>query len=245
VLLLLVALAPSPLVEWAVDRGAARYQGECTEFVGLSVTDSGAWPTVVRAAAGKLRDVSAHADEVHFSDGFAIYDVEFTAAEVDVAALRFGMTDDDAIVRGGRSSALVRLDDLEAIIADYGIDVSLTGLPASAAPGAGSGAGGTGSDGTGSGGAGGSNMLNADVEVPVIGTVPTTVEVAVVGGDIELRFVALDVIPLPSVTIELPDPVTLQSVEVEADLVRATTTIDGTIASGDWACDAATSATGS
>jgi hypothetical protein len=233
VLLLLVALAPSPLVEWAADRGAARYQGECTEFVGLSVTDSGAWPTVVRAAAGKLRDVSAHADEVRFSDGFAIYDVELRADEVDVAALRFGMTDDDAIVRGGRSTALVRLDDLEATIAGYGIDVTLTGLPASAAP------------GTGSGGTSASNMLNADVEVPVIGTVPTTVEVAVVDGDIELRFVALDVIPLPSVTIELPDPVTLQSVEVEADRVRATTTIDGTIASGDWACDAATSAAGS
>jgi hypothetical protein len=240
VVVLMVALAPSPLVEWAVDRGAARYQGECTEFVGLSVTDSGAWPTVVRAAAGKLRDVSAHADEVHFSDDFAIYDVEFTADEVDVAALRFGLTDDDAIVRGGRSTALVRLDDLEAIIADHGIDVTLTGLPASPGTGAE-----TGSDGTGSGGSEASNLLNADVEVPVIGTVPTTVEVAVVGGDIELRFVALDVIPLPSVTIELPDPVTLRSLEVEADLVRATTTIDGTIASGDWACDAATSAAGS
>lgn len=240
VVVLLAALAPSPLVEWAVDRAAARYQGECTEFVGLSVSDSGSWPTVVRAAAGKLRDVAVHAEEVRFSDDFAIYDVDLTAEEVNVAALRFGLTDDDAIVRGGRSTALVRLDDLEAIIAGWGVDLTLRGLPAGeTATGAD-----TGSGGSDAGGSGVSTTLAADVEVPVIGTVPTTVEVAIVDGDLELRFVALDVLPLPSVTIELPDPVTLESVAVEPDTVRVATTIDGTIASGDWACDASTSATG-
>jgi hypothetical protein len=245
VLLLLAVLMPSPLVEWAVDRAAARYQGECTEFVGLSVSDSGSWPTVVRAAAGKLRDVAVHADEVRFSNDFTIYDVDLTAEQVNVAALRFGLTDDDAIVEGGRSTALVRLDDLEAIIADWGVDLTLRGLPAGEdATGADTGP--DSGDGSGSGGSGSgvSNTLAADVEVPVIGTVPTTVEVAIVDGDLELRFVALDVIPLPSVTIELPNPVTLESLEVGPDSVRVATTIDGTIASGDWACDTSTSATG-
>jgi hypothetical protein len=209
-----VLLAPPPLVDPFVDRAASRYEGQCAEFSGVDV-DSGSWPAVLRAATGQLRNVSAHTDEVRFDDDFAIHDIDFTADEVNVAPLRFGVVDGDADIGGGESSATVLLDDIERIIAGYGVTADLHGEGAS---------------------------LVADVQVPILGVVPTTVDMVPVDGDLELRFAALDTFPLPSLLISFPEPVALRGVDVQGEGMRVSTTVDGTITSGDWGCDAATSA---
>lgn len=216
VLVLSVALAPPPLVDPYANRAAAGYESECAELSGVEV-DSGAWPAVIRAGMGELRDVSAHTDEVRFENDLTIHDVDFSAERIEVAPLRFGTVDEDAVVHGGRSSATVLLDDIEAILAGYGVTVDLRGDRTS---------------------------MVADVLVPILGVVPTTVELVPVDGDLELRFAALAVIALPSLLIELPEPVALDSALVEGTGLRVTTTVDGTIPAEEWGCDSATSTGG-
>jgi LmeA-like phospholipid-binding len=206
-------LAPAPLVDPFVNRVGTRYQGECAVFRGVDI-GSGSWPAVLRAATGQLRDMTAHTDEVRFDNDFTIYDVDFSADEVNVPPVRFGLVDGDAEIRGGESSATVRLDDVERILAGWGVTVDLHG--------------------------GGSSLV-ADVQVPFVGPVPTNVEMVPLDGDLELRFAALDVIPLPSLVIAFPEPVALQGVDVRGDGMRVTTTVEGTMTSDQWGCD--TSAT--
>jgi hypothetical protein len=215
VLVLAVLLAPAPLVDPFVDRTAARYQGECATFTGLDA-GSGSWPAVFRAATGQLRDVTAHADEIRFDNDFTIRDVDFSADEVNVPPLRFGATDADAEIRGGKSSATVDLADIERILAGWGVTADLHG------------------EGT---------SLVADVLVPFVGPVPTTVDMVPVDGDLELRFAALDVIELPSMVIAFPEPVRLESVDVQGEGMRVSTTVDGTMGSSEWGCDTSASQT--
>lgn len=207
-----VLLAPAPLVDPVVERAAYGYQSECTEFSGVTV-DSGTWPVVGRAAIGRLRGVSARADEVRFDSGVTIHDVDLAADEIHVAPLRFGAGGGDAEVRGGEAAATLPYSEIEEVIAGYGVTVELRP---------------------------GDDALVADVQVPVIGTIPTTVELIPVDGDLELRFAALDVIPLPSVLVALPDPVALSAVDLDEDGMRLATTVDGTLASDRWGCDADT-----
>ena len=210
-----VALVPEALVHPFVERAASRHQSECVQVTGFRVVDAGAWPAVLRAAAGKVRDVSIHADEILFDRDFSIHDVSFSADEIEVAPLRFGMDDGDAVIRGGQSRATVRFGDIERVVAAYGVDLALRWEGA---------------------------RLIADVQVPVLGVVPTTVDLQPVGGDLELRFAALDVIPLPSLLIALPETVAFRSYDPATDGIRLATTIDGTVTSDDWACDAGTEA---
>src|SRR5690606_10589514 len=128
-------------------------------FTGLDAT-GGSWPAVARAAAGRLRDVTAQADEIRFENGSAIHDVDFRAEELIGPPLRFGWAESDTVVRGGVSSASVLFDDIERIVAGYGVTVDLRNDAGS---------------------------LVADVQVPLLGPVPTTVELAAVDGDLELR----------------------------------------------------------
>jgi hypothetical protein len=211
VLVVGVLLAPAPLVDPLVERAAYGYQSACTRFSGVEV-DSGDWPVVARAAVGRMRAVSARADTVTFDSGVTIHDVVLSADAVDVAPMRFGLGDGDADIRGGEASATVRYGEIEHAIADLGVTVHLRG--------------------------GDDDSLVADVEVPVIGTIPTRVELVPVDGDLELRFAALDVIPLPSLLIVLPEPVALADIDVGDDGVRIATTVDGTLTADDWGCDA-------
>jgi hypothetical protein len=215
VVLLAVALVPGPAVHPFVERAVVRHQSECVQLRGFEVRDAGSWPTVVRAAAGRLVDVSVHVDEVLFNRDFPIHDVSFSADRVEVAPLRFGMDRGDAVVRGGESSATVRFADVERVIADQGVDLTLRWEGA---------------------------RLVADVQVPLLGVVPTTVDLQPVDGDLELRFAALDLIPLPSLLLEMPEPVAFRSSGAVSDGIRVDTAIDGTVASDDWGCDAATEA---
>jgi hypothetical protein len=212
---LAVLLAPAPLVDPFVDRTASRYQGECATFTGLDV-GSGSWPAVFRAATGRLRGVSAHADEIRFDNDFTIHDVEFSADQVNVPPLRFGATDSDAEIRGGESSASVDLADIERILAGWGVTADLHGEGAS---------------------------MVADVQVPFFGVVPTTVDMVPVDGDLELRFAALDMIQLPSMVIAFPEPVRLRGVDVRGESMRVSTTVDGTMGSDEWGCDTSASQT--
>jgi hypothetical protein len=210
-----VALVPEAFVHPFVERAAARHRSECVQVTGFRVLDAGAWPAVLRAAAGQVRDVSMHADEALFNRDLSIYDVWFSADEIEVAPLLFGMDDGDAVIRGGESRATMRFGDIERVVADYGVDLTLRWDAA---------------------------KLVADVQVPVLGVVPTTVDLQPVDGDLELRFAALDVIPLPSLLIDLPETVAFRSYDPAAGGVQLATAIDGTVTSDDWACDAGTEA---
>lgn len=204
-----VLLAPTPLVQPFADRAARGYEGRCATFTGLDV-DPGAWPVVARAVVGRLRGVSSHADEVAFDNGAVFHDVDVAADRVHGAPLRFGVGGQDAEIRGGASSATVHLADVERSLAAEGITVDLR------------------ADG---------DALTADVEVPVLGVVPTPVEVVPVDGDLELRFAPFDAFPLPPLTIALPDPIAVQTVEIVADGVRVSSTVEGTLPAGEWGCD--------
>ena len=210
---LAVLLAPAPLVQPFVDRAASRYEGECATFTGVEA-GSGSWPSVLRAATGRLRNVTAHADEIRFDNDFTIHDVDFRADEMNVPPLRFGATDADAEIRGGESTASVDLADIERILAGWGVTADLHGEGAS---------------------------LVADVQVPLVGPVPTTVDMVPVDGDLELRFAALDLIPLPSMVIAFPEPVRLRGVDVRGETMRVSTTVDGTMGSSEWGCDTSAS----
>ena len=207
-LIVVVLLAPTPLVQPFADRAGRGYEGRCAEMAGVEV-DPGAWPVVARAAAGRMRDVSTHADEIRFDNGVTYHDLDFSAAEVNGPPLRFGLANQDAEVRGGVSSATVRLDDLERGLGDEGITVDLHAE-------------------TGS--------LVADVEVPVIGVVSTAVEVVPVEGDLELRYEGFDAVPLPPLRIEMPEPIEVQAVAIAEDGIRVTSAVDGTITAQDWGC---------
>lgn len=207
-LLVAVLLAPTPLVRPFADRAARGYGGRCAVLTGVEA-DPGAWPVVARAVLGRMRGVSTHAEGVRFDNGAVFHDVDFTAKRVNGAPLRFGVGSQDAEIRGGVSSATVRLDDIERSLAAEGVPVDLR------------------ADG---------DALTADVEVPVLGVVPTAVEVVPVGGDLELRFAPFDAFPLPPMTIALPDPIAVRTVEITADGVRVSSTVEGTLPAGEWGC---------
>jgi hypothetical protein len=208
---LALAMVPESLVHPFVERAVDRHGGDCVELDGFEVLDAGSWPVVARAATGRMRGIATHADEVLFDQDFPIHDVWFTADEIDVAPLRFGMDGGDAVVKGGRSRATVAFADLEEIAADLGIDMTLRW------------------DGA---------QLVSDVQVPVLGVLPTTVDLQGVDGDLEMRYAALDVFELPPFVLELPDPVTYDGYSPQADGIEITTTIDGTVTADTWACDA-------
>jgi len=218
VVVLVVALAPGPAVTPFVERAMERGRGDCTQVTGFEVEDAGRWPVVLRAATGQVGQVSARADEVVFNQDFPIHDVRFRADEIGVAPLRFGTDRGDVVVRGGEASATVRFADIERALADIHVDAALRW------------------DG---------GRITADVQVPVIGPVPTTVAWQQVDGDLELTFTALEVITLPALKITFPEPVAFDRIDpaqgtADADGVRVATTIDGTIESDDWGCDTAT-----
>jgi len=205
-----VLLAPAALVEPFVDRAVHAYEGRCAEFTGVEI-DSGSWPVVGRAALGQLRGVSSHTERIRFDNGFTLHDVDFSADQVNGAPLRFGLVEQDADIRGGESAATVLLADVEDALAAYGgtVELHVEG-----------------------------ETLMADAEVPVVGNVPTTVDLVPVDGDLELRFAALDAFDLPPVVIDFPDPIVLQGVELQDEGVRVTSTVDGTMTTQDWGCDA-------
>lgn len=205
-------LAPAPLVDPIVDRAAYRYEGRCASFSGVDV-DSGDWPVVARAAMGRLRRVSMRTDEVRFDNGFALHDIRFSAERIHAAPLPFGLVDQDADIQGGRSSSTVLFDDLEQILAAHGVTAQLRA----------------------EGGA-----MMADVEVPVVGVVTTTVDLAPVDGDLELGYGVLDAIELPPIVLEFPEPLALEHIEVADDGLRVETAVEGTITAQDWGCDTAT-----
>lgn len=207
-LLLAVLLAPTPLVRPFADRAARGYGGRCAVLTRVEV-DPGAWPVVARAVVGRMRGVSTHAEEVRFDNGAVFHDVDFAAERVNGAPLRFGVGTQDAEIRGGVSSATVRFDDIERSLAAEGITVDLRAD---------------------------ADALTAHVEVSVLGVVPTAVEVVPVGGDLELRFAPFDAFPLPPLTIALPDPIAVRTVEVTADGVRVSSTVEGTLPAGEWGC---------
>lgn len=208
VMALLVLLAPTSLFDPLVRRAVSRYGGSCTELVGVEV-DSGSWPVVARALAGRYRDVSMHVEEMR-ADGFSYHDVTFSAAEVDVAPLGGLLSERDVQVRGGTASATVRFADIERVIAASGTTVHLR------------------ADGP---------TLVADVEVPLLGPVPTTVTITPVDGDMELVFAPLDVFTLPPVRVPVPAPLSLREVEVGSDALRFDSTVDGAVRSDELGCD--------
>jgi hypothetical protein len=213
-LLAVAALVPEPAVRPFVERAVDRHGSDCVELTGFRVVDAGRWPVVLRAAAGKLQDVAVEADEVSFDGGFAIHDVRFRADEIGVAPLRFGTDGGDAVVRGGRSSATLRFDGLERALADLGVDATLRW------------------DG---------ERLVADVQVPFLGIVPTTVDGHEAGGDLELAFAPLDLITLPPLRIDFADPFAFDGLgrpldTPTRDAVRIDATVDGTLPSTTWAC---------
>jgi hypothetical protein len=168
---------------------------------------------VARAAVGRLRGVSTRADRVRFDNGAVFHDVHVSAREVNGSPLALGVRSGDAEIRGGRSAATVRLDDLERSLADAGIDVDLRVA---------------------------AGELVADVDVPFVGVVPTAVEVVPAAGDLELRFAPYDAFPLPPLLVALPDPVELREVALGEDGIRVVSAVEGTLVAGDWGCDAAT-----
>lgn len=208
-LVLAVLLAPTPLVRPFADRAARSYDGRCAVFTGVEVAP-GSWPVVTRVVLGRMRGVSTHADVVRFDNGAVFHDVDFAAERVDGAPLRLGLGGQDAEIHGGVSSATVRFHDIERSLATEGVTVGLR------------------PDG---------DALTADVEVPVLGVVPTAVEVVPVDGDMELRFAPFDAFPLPPLTIDLPDPIAVRTVEITADGVRVSSTVEGTLPAGEWGCD--------
>jgi LmeA-like phospholipid-binding len=207
-LVLLVLLAPASLVDPLMRRSVARYGGECTDLVGVDV-DSGVWPTVARMLTGQLHDVSLHVDEMR-SEGFTYYDVSFSAAEVEFAPLGGLVSDRATRVHDGETSATVRFDDIEQLIARSGTTVQLR------------------QQGT---------TLVADVEVPFVGPLPTTVGISPVDGDMELLFAPLDVFTLPPVRVPIPAPLSLRQVEVRSDALRFDSTVDGVVPADDLGCD--------
>ena len=204
-------LAPTPLVRPIADRAARGYESQCARMTGVDV-DPGSWPVVARAALGRLRGVSTHADEVRFDNGVAFHDVDFAADEVNGSPLRFGVASPDAQIRGGTSSATVRLDDIERNLASEGVTVDLRVEE---------------------------GALIADVEAPIVGVVPTAVDVVPVDGDLELRFAPFDAFPLPPLRIALPEPVVLQDVAIGEDGIRVSSTVEGTVAGEHWGCSTA------
>jgi hypothetical protein len=212
VVALVLGLMPESLVHPFVERAVDRHGGECVEMDGFEVLDAGSWPVVARAATGRMRGVATHADEVVFGQDFPIHDVWFTADEIDVAPMRFGMDGGDAEVKGGRGRATVLFTDLEASAADFGVDMTLRW------------------DGA---------RLVSDVQVPVLGILPTTVDLQGADGDLEMHYTALDVLELPPFVLELPDPVAYDAYSPRPDGIEVATTIDGTITADTWACEGA------
>jgi hypothetical protein len=215
-LVLLVLLVPTSFVDRYTRSAVADYGGDCAELLGIDV-DSGDWPVVARAAAGSYHHVTTHVDELRV-DGFSYYDVSFSADKIHVAPLFGLLSGRETQVRGGEASATVRYDDIEAAIASYGYTVDLTTELTA--------------DGS----------LVANVDVPWVGPIPTTVEITPVDGDMELVFAPLDVIELPPVLIPFPSPTALREVVVGDDTLRVESTVEGALRSDDLGCDTTSNA---
>jgi hypothetical protein len=215
VLALLLLVVPTSLVDPLTRRAVSGYGGSCADLLGVDV-DSGTWPVVARAAAGEHRDVATQVDELRIG-GFSYYDVRFSAERVEVAPL-FGLLGDRSTqVHGGASAATVRFHDVEEAVAAYGVTAQLRGE--------------------------GSTLI-ADVEVPFVGPVPTTVEITPLEDDMQLVFAPLDLVELPPVRIPFPAPAAFRSVDVEGDALRIHATVDGHLRSGAFGCDTASNPPG-
>jgi hypothetical protein len=160
--------------------------------------------------------VSTHVDELRI-EGFSYYDVRFSADRVDVAPAFGLLSDRGTQVHGGRSSATVRFDDIEAVVASYGTTVALRRQ---------------------------GSTLVADVQVPFLGPIPTTVEITPVDGDMELVFAPLDLVELPPVRVPFPAPAAFRAVDVGDDALRIDATVDGPLRSGELGCEPAASTAG-
>jgi hypothetical protein len=213
VVVLLALLVPTSFVDRFTRRAVSDYGGTCANLLGLDV-DSGDWPVVARAATGSYHHVATHVDELRV-DGFSYYDVSFSADRIDVAPLFGLLSDQETQVHGGEASATVRYDDIETAIANYGVTVELIGQGSS---------------------------LVANVDVPWVGPVPTTVQMTPVDGDMELVFAPLDMIELPPVLIPFPAPTALREVVVGDDTLRVESTVEGALRSGDFGCDMSSNA---
>lgn len=234
----LVLLAPAPVVDPVARRIASGYGGDCAELSGLEAS-AGRWPVVARALMGQLSDVSVEIDEVRFGE-FDVRDVRTSAERVDVPPLGLSLAADEVTVSGGETSSSLPFEEIEAAYAELGItltlrrDTSTQEAPGSEGPAATSG------EPAGDTSTGNQARLVADVEVPLIGAVPTTVAITSVEGDVEIALAPFEYFWLPAFRIASEEPFEVSSVEIREDAVRFTSTFEGTLRAEDFGCDVTT-----
>jgi hypothetical protein len=214
VVVLLILLAPAAVVNPIARRVVSGYGGDCAELSGVRV-DSGSWPVVLRAVTGRLSDVSVEIDEIRF-DTFSIYDVSSSASSIRVRPLGLAAAGGDAKVQGGETSSTLLFADIERIYAEY--DVTLTLRRDDLDP----------------------SRLIADVDVPLLGPIPTGVTITPAEGDLELVLAPLDMFELPPIRITSAEPFEASSVDIGDEAVRIESTFEGTLGDDDFACDVAT-----
>lgn len=214
VLVLAILLAPTAVVNPIARRAVSGYGDGCAEISGLQV-DSGSWPVVLRAVTGRLDDVSVEIDEVRF-DTFSVYDVRTSASTVRVAPLGLSLAGGDPKVQGGETSSTMLFADIERIYAEYDVPLTLRRDELD------------------------SSRLIADVDVPLVGPVPTAVTVTPSEGDLELVLAPLDMFELPPIRITSAEPFDVRSVDLRDDAIRVGSTFEGTLSSDGFACDVAT-----
>lgn len=239
--LLLVLLAPAAIVDPIVRNNVSGYGDGCAELVGVSAS-AGRWPVVLRALTGRLSDVSVEIDEVHFGD-FEVRDVRTSAERVEVPPLGLSLGADEVEVSGGETSSSLPFDEIEDAYAELDITLTLRrdADPAQGTPGGTDPAGTSGGTAVaGDAGTTGQARLIADVEVPFIGAVPTTVAITPVDGDVEIALAPFEYFWLPAFRIASEDPFEVRSVEVQEDAVRFTSTFEGTLRAEDFGCDVTT-----
>jgi hypothetical protein len=202
-----VLLAPTAVVDVVVARIASGFGSECAELAGVDV-HSGSWPVVARAITGHLQDVTVDVEEVRLRT-FAVHDVNFAVASADVAPLGGALVAHEADVRDGQATATLRFTEIERIVADHGVDMTVR------------------RDGSGA---------VADVDVPLVGPVPTGITVAPADGQLEIRLAALDRVALPPLRITPAEPFRIEAVEVLDEGVQVGLTFDGRLAAGDSHC---------
>jgi hypothetical protein len=198
-------LLPTPVVDGLAAGPVSRLGGDCAELVGVDV-HSGRWPVIGRLVAGRYEDVAADIDEIRLPElGLAYHDVRFTATRVEVGTLG-GLLDDEVWVHEGAVAATLRFATMEAALRDHGVTAELTEQAGS---------------------------VRAEVEVPLLGTFPTTVHVVPAGTAVELELVPLDAFSLPPVPVELPAPAEARAVVVDDEGVHVDAAIEGRLPAAD------------
>jgi hypothetical protein len=202
-----VLLAPTAVVDAVVTRTVSAFGSDCVALSGLDV-DSGSWPVVARAVAGRLQDVSGEVDEVRF-DAFAVHDVSFTVDEADVAPLGGGLVAREADVRGGAATGTLRFTEIERIIADHGVDATVRRE---------------------------GRRVVAEVDVPIVDSLSTGLTVAAADGGLDIRLAPLDQFTSPPLHITPSEPFRIEDVDVLDDGVQVDLAFDGELAAGDSHC---------